>query len=132
MSSKKEKENKPSVLHLVLKRKWFDMIAAGIKKEEYRDYTVYWDRRLLRWKDVLADSRNLAVKKILFPGKSLIDDYYRHFDRIHFSLGYSSAPDRNMEFECEGIHCGFDGKVEYGAPTDGKPYYIIKIGKRIN
>ena len=29
------KDNK--TLHLVLKRKWWDMIASGEKKEEYRD-----------------------------------------------------------------------------------------------
>ena len=27
-------------LHLVLKRKWWDMIASGEKKEEYRDVLV--------------------------------------------------------------------------------------------
>lgn len=28
-------------LKLVLKKKWYDMIASGIKKEEYRDATEY-------------------------------------------------------------------------------------------
>ena len=27
-------------------KKWFDMIAAGIKKEEYREITDYWNHRL--------------------------------------------------------------------------------------
>lgn len=34
------------VLHLTLKKKWFDMIASGVKKEEYREIKPYWDRRL--------------------------------------------------------------------------------------
>ena len=37
----------PRVLHLTLKKKWFDMIAAGIKKEEYREMKPYWHKRLL-------------------------------------------------------------------------------------
>lgn len=33
-------------LHLVLKHKWFDMIAAGVKLEEYREITDYWTKRI--------------------------------------------------------------------------------------
>ena len=38
-----------SVLHLVLKGKWYDMIASGEKTEEYRADTPYWHRRLSDW-----------------------------------------------------------------------------------
>lgn len=34
------------ILTLRLKKKWFDMIASGEKKEEYREYTDYWHKRL--------------------------------------------------------------------------------------
>lgn len=33
-------------LHLVLKRKWFDMIAVGEKREEYRQIKPFWTTRL--------------------------------------------------------------------------------------
>ncbi len=33
-------------LHLVLKYKWFDMIASGVKLEEYREITDYWTKRI--------------------------------------------------------------------------------------
>lgn len=33
-------------LHLVLKYKYFDMIAAGVKPEEYRERTDYWTKRI--------------------------------------------------------------------------------------
>ena len=33
-------------LILRLKRKWFDAIAAGYKKTEYRDATEYWKKRI--------------------------------------------------------------------------------------
>ena len=32
-------------LTLPLKKKWFDMIKAGIKKEEYRECSSYWINR---------------------------------------------------------------------------------------
>lgn len=33
-------------LKLVLKKKWYDMIASGEKTEEYRDVTDYWIKRI--------------------------------------------------------------------------------------
>jgi hypothetical protein len=35
------------VLHLTLKKKWFDMISSGEKKEEYREMKPYWAKRFL-------------------------------------------------------------------------------------
>ena len=34
------------ILHLTLKKKWFDMIASGEKREEYREIKPYWARRI--------------------------------------------------------------------------------------
>lgn len=34
-------------LTLSLKRKWFDMIKAGVKKEEYREIGMFWSVRFL-------------------------------------------------------------------------------------
>ena len=33
-------------LYLVLKSKWYDMIASGEKREEYREVKPYWKKRL--------------------------------------------------------------------------------------
>ena len=33
-------------LKLVLKKKWYEMIASGEKTEEYRDVTDYWNKRI--------------------------------------------------------------------------------------
>ena len=38
-----------AVLKLVLKRKWYEMIERGEKKEEYRAATDYWRTRLEKW-----------------------------------------------------------------------------------
>jgi hypothetical protein len=40
------RDNKPSILHLTLEREWFDDIASGKKREEYRDRKDYWKTRL--------------------------------------------------------------------------------------
>ena len=34
------------ILHLTLKKKWFDLIKSGEKKEEYREIKPYWTKRL--------------------------------------------------------------------------------------
>ena len=54
-------------LHLTLKRKWFDMILTGIKKQEYRELKKYWIKRLIDFKTMEAI----------------------HYDTITFSNGYS-------------------------------------------
>jgi len=35
-----------TVLDLVLKHQWYDMIDSGEKREEYRDITPYWRKRI--------------------------------------------------------------------------------------
>ena len=42
-------------LHLVLKSKWYDMIASGEKKEEYRAITPYWANRIWEKRDIIWD-----------------------------------------------------------------------------
>jgi len=41
------------VLHMTLKKQWFDMIASGEKKEEYREIKPYWINRLNKQYDVI-------------------------------------------------------------------------------
>jgi len=41
------------ILHLTLKKKWFDMIASGEKREEYRELKQYWHTRLSKKYDVI-------------------------------------------------------------------------------
>ena len=102
-------------LTLSLKKKWYDMIASGEKKEEYRERTPYWHKRLcnLVWEDV--------------------DRYYKikHFDAVTFTLGYPRKDDmeRRMTFRIERIAVG-GGKPEWGAEPY-KSYFIIRLGERI-
>jgi len=41
------------ILHLTLKKKWFDMIISGEKREEYREIKPYWNKRLNKKFDVI-------------------------------------------------------------------------------
>jgi hypothetical protein len=37
--------NAMKTLHLILKHKWYDMTASGVKKEEYREIKPYYSNR---------------------------------------------------------------------------------------
>jgi len=62
------------ILHLTLKKNWFELIAFGKKTTEYREYKPYWERRLLKKK----------------------------FDEVHFRNGYSNNSPF-MKVVCKGI-----------------------------
>jgi hypothetical protein len=93
------------VLHLTLKKKWFDLIACGVKKEEYRDDKMYWRKRLL------------------LPGEA---GDTKFFNQVHFRNGYGkNAP--FMRVECLGIRAGY-GNPEWGATGF---CFVIELGKII-
>lgn len=77
------------ILHLTLKKKWFDMIASGHKTEEYREIKPYWQKRL----------------KLGY-----------NYDAVSFRNGYSAdAP--KMLVECKGVFTGH-GVLAWGALKD--------------
>lgn len=42
------------ILHMTLHRKWFDQIAAGTKKEEYREIKPYREKKLSKQWDAIC------------------------------------------------------------------------------
>jgi ASC-1-like (ASCH) protein len=46
------------ILHLTLKKQWFDMIASGEKREECREMKPCWHKRLLNKKYDAISFRN--------------------------------------------------------------------------
>ena len=82
------------ILHLTLKKQWFDMIASGKKREEYREMKPYWHKRLM--------------------GKT--------YDAIHFRNGYSRDA-RSMTVEMKVLLSGL-GIVEWGAPENEQVYIL--------
>ena len=106
-------------LKLVLKKRWYDMISSGEKKEEYRDITDYWGSRLT----TLPGGMMLFSYRNGYSDIPVRDDY----DRVTFYLGYSKGRP-SMTFAIKGIRVGV-GKEEWGAEP-GKKYFIISLGER--
>lgn len=92
------------MLTLSIKKKWFDMILSGEKKEEYREIKPYYDSRFLHaWQGSLIGGR--APRK------------------IRFRNGYSSTSPSFV------ATCTLDvgeGKSEWGAEP-GKQYYRLHV-----
>ena len=106
-------------LHLPLKAKWYDMIEAGVKPEEYRIIKPYWSRRLCFTKRdegcIGGDCTRCFTTYMCWP-----------YERVCFSYGYTK---RRMTWEIASIHIGI-GNPAWGAPKD-EDVFIIKLGKRI-
>ena len=74
------------ILHITIKKKWFDLIASGEKKEEYREIKDYWIRRLKN----------------------------KTYDAILFRNGYSKNSPKLL-IVYDGYHTGL-GRIKWGAP----------------
>lgn len=96
------------MLILPIKKKWFEMIKAGEKKEEYREIKTYYRKR--------------------FQTVGLLDRYGLptiHEERIVFRNGYSATSPQvevtvNLDIK--------KGKEEWGALPNVE-YYVLKIVK---
>ena len=104
------------MLILPIKKKWFDMIASGEKKEEYREIKPYYDIRIGR---ALGSCGSLS-QCVPEWRKKLMED--RTLDVI-FRNGYGcDVP--TLWATCK-VRIG-KGKTEWGA-EEGKQYYVLKI-----
>lgn len=59
--------SKKKILHLPVKKIYFEQVRDGIKKEEFREQTAYWAKRL----------------------------ECREYDEVHLKLGYPKADDKS-------------------------------------
>ena len=90
------------MLILTIKKKWFDMIKSGEKKEEYREINRYYDSRF---------DKHFYVDRLLKPNYIIFRNGYR-----------KDSP--KIKCLCD-LSQGF-GKEKWGAEP-GKSYYIIEI-----
>lgn len=96
------------MLILPIKKKWFDMIRSGEKREEYRAIKPYYRKR--------------------FETIGLLDAYglpVVNTTRVIFRNGYST---KSPQFEAEVELDIKEGKPEWGAEP-GVEYYVLKIRK---
>ena len=110
--TRKLKRSDCALLYLTLKRKWYDMIANGVKEEEYRDYKPFWTSRIDRWSGQINKLRVAA-----------------------FSLG-RRKPDMFFLCEPKGSHVepsilyfGSCLHPEWGEPR--APHYAILLNERV-
>ena len=112
------------VLYLSLKKKWFDMIKSGEKKEEYREMTSYWIKRITDIKSCMDELNTLVM-----TGKPVPMKPYTH---VHFTLGYPKKDDydKHMIFELKSIRVRH-GNEKWGAEPN-KNYFVIELGERVS
>ncbi|KAA0126468.1 ASCH domain-containing protein [Chryseobacterium sp. SN22] len=101
--------NERKELYLILTKEWFLKILSGEKKEEYRDFTDRYIKRL-----AVTDSKG-----------DLID--VQKYDVIRFQLGYSK---KQMIVECRGILVEADNKDDEEFTTDNCNF-VIELGEII-
>lgn len=107
---KQLKRSECAVLPLVLKGKWYDMIASGKKKEEYRDAKPFWDDRI-------ANANSKAHDECHKP-KPII---------VAFSRGYKK---QDVFYIVNSIlYADGSNHPEWGEPET--PHYVIKLGERV-
>lgn len=128
-------------LILPVKKKWYEMMESGIKREEYREINKYWHSRIaycFKW------CSGMYFKK--FDASDFDDAEYIknrgycqgcenvcHFEKIllapeivRIRYGYSK---RFIDFKIKQIKIDV-GKEEWGAEP-GKRYFVIVLGERI-
>lgn len=122
------------ILDLVLKGVYYDMIASGEKKEEYRKITHHWMQRLFLQGDYIylwKPFRRYAMDaKMIDRLKNQIyktaEMRFRDYEYVRFHRGYTNI---TMLLKIEDITIS-KGNSAWGAPED-KEVFIIKLGERI-
>lgn len=129
--------NTGRILHLTLKKHWFDMISSGIKPEEYREIKSYWATRLLVSQDGKKlnkiDSEDLCEALKYAYSDSWGDEFLKtdgiiNYDKVIFKNGYSKdAP--TLVFGYKGLKIG-RGKLELGAEKNSI-YFKLQLGEKL-
>lgn len=102
------------MLTLPIKKKWFDMILSGEKKEEYREIKPYYETRFLKLFGEIA----------LCPKPYYVFDYpIPSTEEIMFRNGYRKD---SLSFIAKCTLSIGKGKEEWGAEK-GKEYFVLTI-----
>ncbi len=93
------------MLTLPIKKGWYDLIAGGVKKEEYREIKPYYRTRFRNLFGAMWESGEATEARVIFRN------------------GYSADAPQLMAL-CS-LRVG-EGREEWGA-VPGKRYYILEI-----
>ncbi len=106
------------MLTLPIKKKWFEMILTGEKKEEYRERTKYYKGRFFNLFDITDE----------YNGK-LMNPFEENPEReIMFRNGYSKD---SPSFVAKCTLSVGTGKEEWGAEP-GKEYFVLTVKEILN
>lgn len=116
------------MLILPIKKKWFDMILSGEKREEYRDIKEYYETRFQNlfgaitiYPSSIFSDRS---KYELLQGEAVPEEIRKDsIQEIIFRNGYSKDS-KAIKARCR-LRTG-KGRPEWGAEPD-KQYYILEI-----
>lgn len=129
------------ILHLTLKKQWFDLIRSGQKKQEFREVKPHWFSRLVDYDkqevkenyDNLQDymdnhfricAYNVNCECCLSHSECDTAGTLKDFDEVHFKNGYAKdAP--FLKVECLSIDCQNDIKTPLGIGN----FFVINLGE---
>lgn len=125
-------------LRLPIKKKWFDMIRSGKKKEEYRDIKPHYVSRFINYKqetewevvDEFITDLKWPYNRHLGPDELMnyFNVEFKKLDNILFINGYRKESPR-FYIDLKGIEID-NGKEIWGAEP-GKFYFVLKLGELI-
>jgi hypothetical protein len=111
-------------LHLTLKKKWFDMILSGEKKEEYREIKVYWVKRLIG--NIWTSKEDFEYWLNNLPEYATLQHVLNNYDTITFKNGYSkNAPEMVVRLKKITVEYGVE---KWGAIPDTN-YFVFQLGE---
>jgi len=123
------------LLHLTLKKEWFDLIKSGKKKQEFREFKPYWIKRFCAI-DYFEKSKekphlyfsNIHGWKTLDKFIGEIDEMFllksKQYTSIIFKNGYSkNAP--MFKIKCENIEI----KRNIETPIGKGNFFVINLGE---
>ena len=110
------------ILDLPLKKKWYNMIESGVKREEYREIKPYWKKRLL----FCYEAGGWCDECYCISCPARVEKMYSDYTHVRFRYGYTK---RTMLYELGAITIG-KGKKEWGAPD--YDVFILKLGERVD
>lgn len=102
------------MLTLPIKRKWFDMIRSGEKKEEYRKITPFYQTRFRNAVGMLHNAKFMAAARQM---------NLEIFEGVILRAGYSLDSPAMLVHGTLRIGTG---RKEWGA-EEGQEYFIIEI-----
>lgn len=126
------------VLTLTVSKEWYDLIASGVKDEEYREIKPYWILRLIDIDDYIEDYLRIKLPKVWNPAKidSLIRIIskglkleillFKPYTHVLFVNGYGKNRPR-IEKEIVSITIGKPKKGLCPGKWLDKEFFIIKF-----